>query len=160
MIEWTSEMVTSLSEDHVFVFGSNEGGFHGAGTAGLAFRGDSRDNWRDDPLMQGAIGHPGTKGLWAVFGVGRGYQEGTAGKSFAVATVTRPGARRSVPRREIYFQLVNLWTLAASRPDLEFLVTPLGEGYAGWSRAEMAEVWEYLHQRYGTRSNVRFVGRR
>jgi hypothetical protein len=35
----------------VLVFGSNRSGFHGAGSAGLAFRGDSRNTWRSDPFF-------------------------------------------------------------------------------------------------------------
>jgi hypothetical protein len=40
--------VASLEADEVFVFGSNRDGFHGAGSAGLACRGDASNSWRSD----------------------------------------------------------------------------------------------------------------
>jgi hypothetical protein len=154
---------TELAPDEIFVFGSNEGGFHGAGAAGLACRGDARVNWRLDQWFRGAMkapaGSPDRVGRWAVFGVGRGLQEGRDGLSYAVATVTRPGARRSVSLRDIYYQLVELWKLVKARPHLTFLIAPLGEGYAGYSAEEMEQVWQCLFERHGRPDNVRFVGR-
>lgn len=161
LIPWTETRVTDLRPDEVFVFGSNEQGFHGAGAAGLAMRGDARNTWRDDARFRAVVAgrNPDPRGRWAVFGQGRGFQQGTDGKSYAIATVTRPGARRSVSRRDIYHQLVALWTFVLARPEWTFLIPPLGEGYAGWSRGEMNAVWEFLVARHGLPTNVRFVGR-
>lgn len=162
-IQWSPTLVSSLAPGEVFVFGSNEGGFHGAGTAGVAFRGDPRNTWRTDPAFLAAtrapVGHPDRVGRWAVYGVGRGFQRGRLGASYAIATVTKPGAARSVSRRDIYHQLVDLWVEVEANPDLTYLVTPLGEGYAGWSESEMGEVWSYLIATHGLPANVRFVGR-
>lgn len=153
--------VTDLGPDEVFVFGSNEGGFHGAGAAGLACRGTATNNWRQDDWFLAAMkAPPGDErrvGRWATFGVARGYQVGTGGRSYAIATVTRPGARRSITRRDIYYQLVELWAFAEAHPELTFLVTPLGEGYAGYTRAEMEEVWDFLLAKHGSPPNVVFV---
>jgi hypothetical protein len=40
----TENLITSLNSNEVFVFGSNEDGFHGAGAAGFAFRYDTKCN--------------------------------------------------------------------------------------------------------------------
>jgi len=155
-------MITTLQPNEVFVFGSNATGFHGAGAAGFACRGESKNTWRNDRWFLEAItapvGDPARVGKWAVFGVAKGFQEGREGKSYAIVTVTKPGARQSVSRREIYYQLVELWKFAREHPELKFLVTPIGEGYAGWSRAEMGEVWSYLRKTHGEQANVEFVG--
>lgn len=163
MIPWTNKVVTTLAPNEVFVFGSNEQGFHGAGAAGLAFRGDARNTWRTDPAFIRAFGSlpesTDRVGRWAVYGIARGYQVGREGRSYAIATVTRPGARRSISRREIYAQLVTLWDFVKDTPNITYLIPPLGEGYAGYTPAEMNTVWEYLIQKHGLPENVRFVGR-
>lgn len=152
-----------LGPDEVLVFGSNATGFHGAGGAGLACRGDARNTWRQDKWFQAAMkapeGSPDRVGKYAVYGVARGFQVGREGKSYAVQTIERPGRRRSTSRREIYHQLVELWTFAEAHPEWTFLVTPLGEGYAGYTSEEMQEVWDFLQQKHGTPANVKFVGR-
>ena len=148
-------MIEKLEPHQVFVFGSNGQGFHGAGSAGLACRGDSRNNWRQDQWFLAAMRGGDPTGKWAVYGVARGFQQGREGMSFAIQTVTRPGAKQSVSRREIYYQLVDLWDFARANPQWEILLTPVGQGYAGWSREEMAEVWAYLEQQHGWPVNVK-----
>ena len=89
-------MVTTLQTNEVFVFGSNGQGFHGAGTAGLALRGDARNNWRQDAwFLAASRGENDGVGRWAVFGVARGFQQGRQGKSYAIQTVTRPARVRA-----------------------------------------------------------------
>jgi hypothetical protein len=153
--------LTALAANEVFVFGSNADGFHGAGSAGQAFRGVAENTWRTDEAFRRArhasAGDEARVGTWAVFGVARGYQEGRDGRSYAVQTVERPGARRSTSRRAIYSQLVTLVAFAQEHPALTFIITPLGEGYSGYTREEMAEVWRELHARIGIPSNFRFV---
>ena len=154
-------MITHLSSNQVFVFGSNAQGFHGAGAAGFACRGDHRNNWRADPWFQKAIRSPvGSTdriGKWAVFGIARGFQQGRDGSSYAIETIKRPGAKRSTSRREIYFQLVELWKYAEVHPESEFLIAPLGTGYAGYEESEMQEIWDYLKAQRGWPSNVRML---
>jgi len=141
------EVVTTLSPGSVFVFGSNINGFHGAGAAGVAQRGDSRNNWRQDEAFLKALatplGHPSRIGRWAVLGVGKGYQEGREGVSYAIATVTRPGEKRSIPLREITSQLLELGGFAAREGNQSktFLVTISGGGYNGYSHQEIAGVY-------------------
>lgn len=153
--------ITSLGDAEVLVFGSNSTGFHGAGGAGLAMRGDARNTWRSDAAFLAAkaapVGSPLRRGKWAVFGVARGPMRGREGRSYAVETIVRPGAKRSTPLDVIGAQLVELAAFAATRPDLVFLVTPLGEQYSGYSRAEMAGVWASAYAQRPFPVNLRFV---
>lgn len=154
----TQLLITELRPNEVFVFGSNAQGFHGAGAAGLACRGDARNNWREDEwflkAMRSPPGSPDRVGKWAVLGVAEGYQEGREGKSFSVVTIAYPGQPRSIGRWQIYLQLIELWRFAIDHPWLTFLVTRLGEGNAGYTREEMREVWDYLLQHHGRHDNI------
>jgi hypothetical protein len=138
-------MITTLKENEVFVFGSNLAGFHGAGSAGLACRGDARNTWRTDPWFLKAkispVGSPARIGKWAVFGVARGLQVGTEGMSYAIVTIERPGWKRSISLRVIQEQLENMAAFAQLRPEYTLLMTPVGAGLAGWSNDEMRGVW-------------------
>ena len=105
-------MITSLKSNEVFVFGSNAQGFHGAGSAGYAMRGDTRNNWRQDKTfrraMEAPVGHPDRVGKWAVFGVARGFSKGHEGISYAIQTIEKPGRKRSTSRQDICIQLGRL----------------------------------------------------
>ena len=145
--------VRSLEANEVFVFGSNRDGFHGAGSAGLACRGDASTDWRSDQdfcaLKYTRPGDPARVGPWAIYGVARGHQIGREGQSFAVQTIEKPGQRRSTPLRVIYHQLVKLVAVARANPELRFTITNLGEGFSGYRWAEMAVVWRELDARCG-----------
>lgn len=134
-------MITHLADNEVFVFGSGSEGFHGAGAAGYAMRGTAANTWRTDEAflraMRAPEGHPDRVGKWAVYGVPRGLQQGREGKSYAIETIVRPGMRRSVPLSSIEDQLVELFTVAAQRTDLRFLLTPIGAHLAGYTNEEM-----------------------
>lgn len=138
-------MITHLLPHQVFVFGSNEDGFHGAGAAGFAFRGQSRNNWRHDEIMLKAIkapkGSPDRIGRWAVYGEARGLQIGKEGKSYAIVTIVKPGYRCSYPKERIREEIKDLFIFARDkRQDLEFLYTEIGSGLAGWESYEMYEL--------------------
>lgn len=153
--------VTQLPEGTCFVFGSNASGFHGAGSAGQACRGTTANTWRNDPWFQEALKTPREDprriGLWAVLGTARGFQTGREGVSYAIQTIEQPGSRRSTPRRTIYGQLVELVAFAHTHPSLCFLITPLGERYAGYSREEMSLVWQELDRRVGIPDTFHFI---
>lgn len=138
-------MITSLKPHEVFVFGSNATGFHGAGSAGLACRGDSLNRWRTDEwflsAVKSSVGSPARVGKWAIYGVARGYQEGRDGRSYAIQTIIRPGQLRSVPLSEIRDQLIGMFGFANLNPGLTFLMTPVGAGYAGYTDSEMRGIW-------------------
>lgn len=133
--------ITHLSPNQVFIFGANATGFHGAGAAGFACRGDARVTWRNDiwflEAMKSPVGSPKRIGKWAVFGVARGFQEGREGKSYAIVTITKPGQKRTTPISEIETQIVELCDFARKLPDLEFLMTPIGGHYSGYTPVEM-----------------------
>lgn len=137
----------TMSLTHVFIFGSNLDGFHGAGTAGYAMHGSSANVWRSSPIMKAAIEHgPGYKGLRAIYGQAKGYQEGTVGCSYAIATCTKPGARLSIPVRDIQSQAVDLLLFMRSHPEKTFCLTPFGCGYSGHQEADMRPIWNRLLQ--------------
>jgi hypothetical protein len=124
----------------VFIFGSNGTGFHGAGSAGYAFRGDSKNNWRECLIMKEAIKHgPGFKGKIAEFGKARGFQTGTLKNvgSYAIQTVIAPGKLRSIPLKEIESQIDELILFMRKNPSWEFCLTPIGTGYAGYKIEEI-----------------------
>lgn len=141
-------MVTSLKDNEVFVFGSNSTGFHGAGAAGLACRGDSRNTWRTDTwflkAMKAPVSSPDRIGKWAVYGVARGFQIGKEGKSYAIQTIVKPGLKRSTPLEEIKEQLLAMFEYAKSTPELDFLMTPVGAGLAGYTNKEMKALWDEI----------------
>ncbi len=149
----------SLNKNQIFVFGSNATGFHGAGAAGYACRGDHRNNWRKDEwflsAMKAPVGSPERIGKWAVFGIARGAQRGKEGLSWAIQTIIKPGQKRSLPLEDIDAQIHELVHFATNSPDTEFLVTPIGEGYAGYTRDEMDSLWE----QYLIPPNITFIGR-
>ena len=162
-VDVLSGAITSLGPDEVFVFGSNRSGFHGAGSAGQACRGDSSGDWRSDArFLRMKAAPPGSRervGDWAVYGVGRGYQVGQTGQSYAVETIERPGReyRRKTPLAVISAQVRDLVAFGQSRPDLKFVVTPVGEGYSGFSRVEMGKLWEEVHADIAIPASFRFV---
>ena len=141
-----SGIIDTLHSNEVFVFGSNESGFHGAGAAGMACRGDSRNTWRQDQwflkAINSCVGSDKRIGQWAVYGISRGYQEGKIGKSYAIATVIRPGARRSISLIEILEQLKELGKFARMHSDLTFFCCIHGGGYNGYSHDEIKMVYK------------------
>ena len=97
MIKTYKSPKLTLSEDEVFVFGANSFGWHGAGAAGFASFGEIGNVWRECSYADKLNGW---KGKWNEKGK-LGPQIGTEGKSYAIPTVTRAGAKRSIPLPEI-----------------------------------------------------------
>jgi hypothetical protein len=152
--------ITELKPGQIFVFGSNATGFHGAGSAGLAMRGDSRNTWRTDQDFHKARsappGHPDRIGKWAVYGVARGLQKGREGMSYAIETIVRPGERRSTPLRAIKAQFDELLAFANTNPQYEILMTPVGCGYSGYTTSEMQTIWgEAVAKAGGLPANIK-----
>ena len=98
--------------EKIFVFGSNLGGRHGKGAA-LAAR-----------THHGAI---------------YGQAEGLQGRSYAIPTKT--AALTSLPLYVIAAGVARFLEFARSRPDLEFFVTPVGTGLAGYTVAQIAPMF-------------------
>lgn len=153
---------TEVKRESVYVFGSNLGGFHGAGSAGMAMRGTAahlgKDGWRSDAhflrAMKAPYGHADRMGLRAVYGVAEGLQQGTQGLGWAIPTVTRPGARRSIALTTIQVSLKTLWLYATLHPEYDFIYAPLGCGYAGYTPAEMLEVVRAVAKEVPTPANL------
>lgn len=104
--------ITSLSDNQIFVFGSNEAGIHGAGAAKMA-----------------------RERFGAVLGVGSGRQ----GQSYGIPTKDRELKPLPVPVISGY---VDVFTdYARSNEGLVFLVTEVGCGYAGNTPEDMAPLF-------------------
>lgn len=99
----------------IFVFGSNRQGVHGKGAALFARK------------------HHG-----AILGQGEGLQ----GNSYAIPTKATPYVTLSFSEITAHIQRFNAF--AASRPDLSFNVTPVGCGYAGYTREQIRPLFEPL----------------
>ena len=100
----------------LFVFGSNTKGLHGGGAA------------REARLRHGAV-------------PGQGF--GLQGDSFAIPTCALPTGMPDcgIPLSEVAQAVAAFLAEARERPDLDFQVTQVGCGLAGWAGAEMAPLF-------------------
>lgn len=131
--------ILKLNPNEVFVFGSNLDGFHGAGAAGFATFNRWGNIWRE----MGYDKWPhGTKEKWNVKGNGVGPQRGEIGKSYALPTVVKAGAKRSLSLGEIGDYITELKNFMLERPNLRFYITQGADaGLNGYSAEEMAQVF-------------------
>jgi len=95
--------ITELKENEVFVFGSNYQGRHGRGAA-------------KDALKFGAI-----------MGKGRGHY----GQSYALPTIDWEPSYHFIGWDEVKKEMATFIEYAKSKPELVFLLTPVGTGLAG-----------------------------
>ena len=66
--------------------------------------------------------------------------EGTCGKSYGLVTVTRAGAKRSIPANAMIGHIQALYRHAAENPELMFLVAQSeNTGLNGYTGREMAD---------------------
>ena len=101
-----------LAKNEVFVFGSNLAGVHGAGAAYTALK---------------------------LFGAVRGQGIGLMGQSYGIAT--KDEQIKQLPLARIQYQVRRFLAYAALRPDLTFLVTPIGCGLAGYKVEDVASLF-------------------
>ena len=147
-------LVDKLKENQVFVFTSNHRGFHGAGSAGYASFNVSGNRWRE--MGYGEL-PDGTQGKWNVKGQGEGLQKGTEGESYALPTVTKPGAKKSIPEEELVSNIRKMYETARANPEKEFLVAQSAKkGLSGWSGDDMARMY---HAAGEVPDNVKFEQR-
>jgi hypothetical protein len=97
-------MITSLAEGQIFVFGANTRGAHGAGAAKQAAK---------------------------EFGAQYGVREGFTGRCWAFPTLDDNLQKRS--RAELERSRDLLYSACEENPELEFLLTKVGCGLAGFS---------------------------
>ena len=103
----------------IFVFGSNLAGRHGKGAALWARQ------------------HRG-----AIYGQGEGLQ----GESYAIPT--KDGRLNTLPLPAIRWHVIAFLRFARNNPEMQFQLTPIGCGYAGYTPADIAPLFE------GAPSNV------
>lgn len=108
----TSVRIGALPPNHIFVFGSNEAGRHGKGAA--------RDAYEK---------------FGAVYGQGVGHH----GQSYAVPTKNETLKPLSIT--EISAHVRGFIDYAQTRPDLTFVVTRIGCGYAGYTDDQIAPLF-------------------
>jgi len=138
MIKTYKSPKVTLSEDEVFLFGANLQGFHAGGAAGWATSLDPKYNWR---LAAYGKLPDGTKGKWNEKGK-LGPQVGTEGKSYALLTVTRAGAKRSISLSDIKKNIEDFYTFAKNRPHLKFFVAQENKvGLNGYLPEELASIY-------------------
>ena len=104
--------LTALPPGHIFVFGSNLRGVHGAGAAR-----DAVD----------------------FFDAEHGVGEGMTGRAYALPT--KDASIRTLPMERIAVHARRFIDFAASRPDLTFILTPVGCGLAGYRAAQIAPLF-------------------
>lgn len=109
----TPEEIQELKPNQVFVFGSNLAGIHGGGAAWLAK---------------------------AKFGAKPGQGCGLAGQTYAIPTKDRQLQTLSLPR--IQEQVDLFLAFAETHPHLEFLVTKIGCGLAGYAVKDIAPMFQ------------------
>lgn len=109
------EVVTSIKPNQIFVFGANEKGIHGAGSAKAA----------------------NTK-----FGAKYGETDGPTGQSYAIVTKKTPSEKYTT-KDEVEKSIAKFVKYASENPDKEFIVTPVGTGYAGFIDEEIFDIFEY-----------------
>ena len=112
-----SGTIEKLSDNQIFVFGSNTEGRHGAGAAATAAR---------------------------LFGAKYGQAKGPQGKSYAIVTKDLTKDKHpSVSKKEIINQIKDLYFYAEKHPKLEFLIAYNGTGknLNYYTPQEMAEMF-------------------
>ncbi len=106
-----------MNDEAVFVFGSNEAGIHGAGAAREAYN------------NHGAV---------------RGQGFGPQGNSFATPTCALPtgqlNSKISYEKLTYYIKCFILYAL--QHPELDFQVTRIGCGFAGWKEEDVAPLFD------------------
>lgn len=146
-------MVTVLAPHEVFVVPTNAQGVHGRGAAGIAFRGSGDRHYRHDPVFLRAQaappGHPDRVGRWAIFGQAQGGMRGHEGRSYGIVTVTAPGAVGSVSAAALARACAQLCATAHRRPELTFLVPPLGCGLARGEWETFRAIWQAVARHSG-----------
>lgn len=101
-------MIHSLEKNQIFIFGSNLAGNHAGGAARQAFE---------------------------EFGAEMGIGEGLTGQSYAFPTLDENFQKVSNTRLKM--ARLNLYKTAEKHPELEFLLTKVGCGIAGFKESKM-----------------------
>jgi hypothetical protein len=114
----TNPKITSLNTREVFIFGSNESGFHGAGAARIAHI-----------------------DFGAPYRMGFGYYECSKGRTFAIPT--KDWLIGKLDKERISFYVDRFVDFATYNPQLTFLVTQIGCGLAGYTPKDIAPMFSF-----------------
>lgn len=112
-MNYTDDNITSLKENEIFVFGSNEAGRHGKGAAKTAMK----------------------------WGAKYGQAEGLQGRTYAIPTVNA-SISNNLKVEKIDYYVKRFIEVVKSRPDLHFLVTEIGCGLAGMTHKQIAPLFK------------------
>lgn len=112
MYRTTPDLITSINETQIFVFGSNESGRHGKGAAKTALR----------------------------FGARLGVGDGISGNSYAIPT--KDSKIRTLGQTKINKYVQKFIEYAKENTDRVFLVTEIGCGLAGYSPKDIAPMFQ------------------
>jgi hypothetical protein len=134
--------ITSLADNQVFVFGANDQGLHGKGSAAVAM-GEERDLKAIKALRNG------TQGKWTVKGEHSKITTGTEGKSYPLVTVTGEIGNKTVANRmdrnAVLTNIEQLYKTAAENPQLQFLIGYQAynneAGLSGYTPTEIADMF-------------------
>ena len=113
-IKITPDKITKLEPNQIFVFGSNNKGIHGRGAAYDANR---------------KFGYP--------WGLGEGLNNPPT--CYGLPTKNKPSETLSLAQIEL--KVNRFINVAKAHPELEFLVTPIGCGLAGYKTKEIAPLF-------------------
>lgn len=111
-MKYTPDNITSLEPNQIFVFDSNQVGWHGAGAARLAFE---------------------------KFGAEYRVGQGPTGKSYALPT--KDAHIETLPLTTIERNVYHFMAYARMHPHLEFLVTKIGCGLADYEPEDIAPMF-------------------
>lgn len=125
--EYTSENITSLKPNEIFVFGSNPLGING--------------NPEKYPNMSASRA---TASGWVKQGEKMDNRLSDSGKAWGITTVTKPGAKLSKTPEQIGKGIQDMLMYAKENPDKKFLVTKFGTENAGHSVSVIKELFEKL----------------
>ena len=108
----TPENITTLADNEVFVFGSNQSGRHGAGAARTALK----------------------------WGAKWGQAEGLQGKTYGIPT-KNAAITKTLPVHVIETYVSDFIQFAKTHQELVFLVTEIGCGLAGYHPKDIASLF-------------------
>lgn len=121
----TPEIIIELASNQIFVFGSNENGNHLGGAAKFAKE---------------------------RFGAIEGQSRGLMGQSYGITTLDKN--MEKVKLGSIVIQIWNLFQYAMQNPNLEFLVTKIGCGIAGFPEKDIKNIVEFCKNIFGQPKNL------
>ncbi len=109
-------VVLKQKKPMIFVFGSNEKGIHGGGAARVA-----REK----------------------YGANLGQGVGMQGRSYAIPTCALPTGmpNHEIPLEKVAGYVADFIRFAKDNPELEFQVTQIGCGLAGWKKEQIAPLF-------------------